>query len=273
MQMSLFLFLLTWMALRPPSEAQGDAFERIIGGLIGSQAQPIGELTVAVGKKLIGTPYVERTLEMEGPERLVVFFDGFDCVTFVESCLAIAGTLKSPQTDFAVFRRQLQTIRYRNGAIDGYPSRLHYFSDWGGDNAHMGIVADMTQVLGGIPYPKTIDFMSTHREAYAQLSHEGFFEQIKRDEAALNSRRRFYIPKDKVSEVENQIKDGDILAITSTVEGLDVAHTGLALHVNGRLHLLHASSAQKKVAVSVEPLADYLDKHGSQSGIMVFRPL
>jgi hypothetical protein len=41
---------------------------------------------------------------------------------------------------------------------------------------------------------------------------------------------------------------------------------------DGRIHLLHASSANGKVEISELPLADYLKKIKSNTGIMVARP-
>ena len=65
--------------------------------------------------------------------------------------------------------------------------------------------------------------------------------------------------------------DGDIIAITTNLPGLDVAHVGIAEYINGKLHLLHASSTLGKVVVSEEPLRQMLRNHKSWSGIRVVR--
>ena len=65
--------------------------------------------------------------------------------------------------------------------------------------------------------------------------------------------------------------DGDIIAITTNLPGLDVAHVGMAEYINGTLHLLHASSTLGKVVVSEEPLSQMLRNNKSWSGIRVVR--
>jgi hypothetical protein len=73
--------------------------------------------------------------------------------------------------------------------------------------------------------------------------------------------------------VAEGIRDGDIIAATSTVAGLDVAHTGLALWVDGALHLLHAPLVGDSVEISQLPLAERILELSGQDGIMVARPV
>ena len=70
---------------------------------------------------------------------------------------------------------------------------------------------------------------------------------------------------------EDRIEDGDIIAVTSNVEGLDVQHVGLAARVKNRIHLLHASSSEGKVVLSKKTLYRYLMQSRTRSGIMVAR--
>ena len=67
------------------------------------------------------------------------------------------------------------------------------------------------------------------------------------------------------------LKDGDIIAITTNIPGLDVVHLGLACYEKGVLKLLHASSTQKMVVVSQEPLAQMLKRNKKFTGIRVLR--
>src|SRR5512142_59189 len=54
------------------------------------QGKPIGSVMTAIGTSFIGTPYVAHTLEVPGPEHLVVNLQGLDCTTFVENVLALS---------------------------------------------------------------------------------------------------------------------------------------------------------------------------------------
>ena len=116
--------------------------------------------------------------------------------------------------------------------------------------------------------------MSKHPDSYGQLKgNEGFVQRMKQKEAEISKRKLFFIPKDQLSKYENQLKDGDIVGLTTSVEGLDITHVGIIVHKNNRVHLMHASSVEMKVIISEQTLEDYLMGRKSVTGIMVARPL
>jgi hypothetical protein len=233
---------------------------------------PIGEVVARIGTWFVGAPYTPATLEAPGPEGLVVNLREFDCVTYVENMLAMARAIRSGRTSFDDYRATLQTIRYRDGKLNDYPSRLHYFSDWIYDNERKGIVTAQTRELGGVVDPEPIDFMTQHRASYRQLADDGQFRQILQQESALAQRTRYMIPESRIEDVAAGIRNGDVIAATSSVKGLDVAHTGLALWKNGRLHLMHAPLIGDSVEISEDPLAERVIFIPRQDGIMVARP-
>ena len=233
---------------------------------------PTPVLMVKTGTYFLGTPYVANTLETE-PEQLVINLREMDCTTFAENCLAISKTIQSGTHTFKQFTRELKNIRYRDGKIDGYPSRLHYFSDWVFDNQQKRLVANVSKEIGATAYNKTIDFMSTHPENYKQLKNSAeLVETIVRQEQNINARQQFYIPETRIAEVEDQLMDGDIVGITTNVEGLDIAHVGILIRKAGRIHLMHASSLAEEVVVSENTLEKYLLTSKSATGITVARP-
>lgn len=233
--------------------------------------KPINEIAIAVGRHLLGTPYVASTLEIPGEEQLVVDLSGLDCTTFLENVIVFSRLAKQGKYGFEDFTRELEQLRYRNGERHAYPSRLHYFTDWIYDNQEKGIIKDVSEEIGGTPYKKTINFMSTHRSAYKQLADESFYSAIQQAEVDLNTHTYHYLPKAELRVLESGIRDGDLIAITTSITGLDVVHTGFAIWKNGRVHLFHASSANKKVEISEKPLAEYLAGNKSQSGVIVCR--
>jgi len=231
-------------------------------------------LMIKVGTFFKETPYVASTLEMSpDEEKLVVNLREMDCTTFAENCLAIARTIKSGKPDFEKFSSELQKIRYRNGKIDGYLSRLHYFSDWIYDNSKKKLVKDVSEEIAHTPYPLKINFMSTHPGSYVQLKDSTLIPEIAQKEKEISSLKMYYIPEDKIAEVENLLMDGDIVGITTNIDGLDILHVVLLNRVDGHIHLLHASSASGKVVLSEETLEDYLRNNKRATGIMVARPL
>lgn len=234
---------------------------------------PVGEAMAAFGQHFVGTPYVAHSLETDGPERLVVNLRGFDCMTFVENMLALARCVRSGKTTFEAFGKQLTFIRYAGGVIDGYPSRLHYFTQWMRDNETKVVVHPLTQELGGASYTKTIDFMSTHTAAYRQLADTAFVQRIRAIEAALSSSPLYYIPADKIAGIERKLQSGDVIGTVTTMAGMDIAHTGMVLVKRGKAHFMHAPLSGKKVLVSQGTLAEYMQSIRSHTGIIVGRPL
>lgn len=237
--------------------------------------KPINEVLVEIGKSFIGTDYLAHSLEKDGDEQLVINLFGLDCTTFVENVLALSRCVKEKQTSFEDYSEELQFIRYRDGIINGYPSRLHYFSDWIYNNVSKDIVEDITEQIGGTAIQFKLNFMSTHPESYKQLNENpDLIPQIKIQEEEISSRIYYYIPKDEVELKEKFINEGDIIAITTTVEGLDIGHLGIAVKMDDeRIHLLHAPTVNTKVHITKEPLSDYLMKYKRHSGVIVLKPL
>ena len=111
-----------------------------------------------IGRSFIGSPYKAHTLETDGEESLIINLREFDCTTFVETCLALTTEFKMGGYTFDSYQYILKRIRYRNGYIDGYNSRLHYFTDWITDNSELGYVKDATKIFDGVPYPNKVNF-------------------------------------------------------------------------------------------------------------------
>ena len=229
------------------------------------------ELNIEIGKWFLATPYVEKTLELPGAEKLVINTTGVDCTTFLETVVTLTRIAKSGSVSFDSFEKEMENLRYRGGKNQGYPSRLHYFSDWIFDNQEKGIIKDVTSEIGGSPYPNAPTFMTENPQFYRQLSESENLEAIKEDELKIAKRGYFYIPKAKIALLEKNIRSGDLIAITTSMPNLDIVHTGFAIKKNGRIHLLHASSKNMEVEISEKPLSDYLAGNKSQSGIMVSR--
>lgn len=259
-------------------EFEGEnVLERILekAGAQNWREKPIGDLMGAIGMELLDTPYVGGTLELyDDREVCSANFLKLDCVTFFESVLAVARAVKLGSTTSADVLEQLRLMRYRDGVVTDYTSRLHYVSEWYTDNESKKIVTVITPSLPGAEkYDKRIDFMSTHVDAYKQLkANTGMVEKIREIEKRLNGMERYYVPKREIGAAEKDLRTGDIVAITTTIPGLDVSHTGLCYRdAKGTLRLLHASLTKKKVTLDAR-LHDYLAGNTKQTGIMVARP-
>lgn len=239
--------------------------------VLDSKSMTPNERIAEIGQWFMGTPYVEKTLEFPGPEQVVIDFQGVDCTTFLESVVSLALIEEAGNLSFEAFEKELENLRYRGGKNTGYISRLHYFSDWIYINQKKGIVTDMTREIGGVPYENHPTFMTENPQFYPQLNQKENVEQLQNIEAGIRTRSYYFIPKAQISQVENQIQSGDLIAITTSMDNLDMVHVGFAFEKVGRIHLMHASSKNKEVEISELPLHDYLAGNRSQSGIMVVR--
>jgi len=235
--------------------------------------KPIGDIITSVGKSFLGTDYVAHTLEKGDTEQLVINLTGLDCTTFLENALVFSRLIKEGKTTFKDYENELEKIRYRDGKLDQYPSRLHYFSDWIYNNTHKGIVKDVTKEIGGEPIKFDVGFMSENPKFYVQLKdNPNFIPIIKKQEEAINKREYYYIPKDKVADIEGKIHNGDLIAITTNLKGLDIGHVGIAIKMDdGRIHFLHAPIVGSKVQITSMPLPDYLAKVKKHTGIIILR--
>lgn len=233
----------------------------------------LDDFTLNIAKSFLNRPYKAHTLEGNQTEKLVVNLREFDCSTFVESCIAMGLTYRKDDISFEKFKKYLQRLRYyKNGKIKGFESRINYFSDWLYTHNEDGLLQDVTASMGGVEWKKNINFMSTNWKKYPFPNDNELLEKIQKIEEKINEQRYTYIPKSKVKFIENQFLNGDIIGITTNINGLDITHEGFAIRLQDkRVYLLHASSDFKRVMVTDKPLVEYLAKNKNQTGIMVAR--
>ena len=245
-------------------------YARTMQKLLPLAGRPSGEIMTAAAEALCGTPYKGGTLEST-PEHLTVNLRETDCILLVEACTAMTLLLKDNPgggiPPFEDFCTTLRRLRYRNGIISGYPSRLHYTSEWLLQASANGVLREVTQELGGIPLEQEFSFMSSHRDNYPQLrgnAGTAAAEQIRRTEERLDTAAAyFYIPAEKIREAEANIQDGDIICIVSSTSGLDITHTGIARRAgDGSLHFIHASMREGRTVMEARTLREYVKKGG-----------
>jgi hypothetical protein len=230
------------------------------------QSQAVGELLIKAAEKHLGKPYLAHTLDKTLEEKIVVRMDGFDCTTLIETVLA---QVKSKDD----VKSHVQKTRYRNGIIEDYASRIHYFTEWIYENEKNGIVTDVTSSIKySKPYSFTANYMSRNRSKYIQLKNDDIqLNKIKAMQDRINQYKWNYIPKSEVNKCYNSINNGDIIVITTNIPGLETSHLGFAYKKDQQIHLLHASLDEKKVVITTKSLQQYLMNNPKQTGIMVVR--
>jgi len=243
---------------------------------------PLGRGAIRVGELAAGTPYVPFTLEtyLESggsplQEPLSLSLTRFDCVTLVESCLAVARVARGDgRPTWDRFGLEIERMRYRGGERRGYTSRLHYFSEWITDGEKRGLMKNLGAELGGAEDTRPIRFMTEHREKYRALADKAVFRKIWRNERRISDRPRLVVPTKRIPEVVDRIESGDVLAFATEIPGLDVTHTAFAYRdQQGMLRVLHAPLSGGLVEVPRTTLPEYVAAIRRATGILVARPL
>ena len=233
--------------------------------------------TLWIARQFLDKPYVAHTLEVNDREQLVVNTRQLDCTTLVETVTALTLCVKQEKRQWTDYLQALRILRYRQGVLNGYPSRLHYFTDWILDKQQMGLVEEIQR-----PNPPftalqhiNVNFMSQHPGSYKALkANPSLVKEIRQQEKALTGKTFRYIPKLAVKNTQlmrQTVKDGDIIAITCKKKGLEIAHLGFAVWQKDGLRLLNASQLHHKVVTEPMPLRQYLQKHSTHTGIRVIR--
>jgi len=246
-------------------------------------ALPLGERTIAVALALKGTPYKSYTLEIDDKiEATSVNFDGLDCWTFFETAVGFARMLKECQLEGKEptpedLLAQIESDRYRGGVCTGeYLSRLHFLEEWYDDNQKRGLVVNVTKELGGVPMGRrNVSDMSKMWKSYRYLKNNpDLLPKLREIEKANSALNVLYIPRSKLKTVQDNLKPGDVICITTDWKGSYTSHVGLAYRDrNGKIRFMHATSSKRKgYQVIIDgPPSQYLYEN-KYSGIYVVRP-
>lgn len=191
-----------------------------------------------------GYPYSTCALigSQEKPEVFTMSFDAFDCVTYIETVLALARA-----DSVATFVTNLRRIRYRGGDV-GWLLRNHYMTEWIRNNVRDGWVRQLKL------------------SSRARLK-----ERVLDAVPGLPARKRRFscTPKPLLLRESARLNSGDIIFFASTRADLDVFHCGILVRENSTLLLRHASRSQGGVVQ--HPLSEFLDGN-RMAGVMVVRP-
>lgn len=246
-------------------------FQEVMDLLAPDRELPMSELVIKVAKHFLGTPYVAGTLEIE-PERLTINTRETDCILFVEMCLAMSLTAKDAEPTFEKYVDNLRRLRYRNGKVDGYASRLHYTSEWIIQGETRGIFHEVSRQCGGSVLDQKFNFMSNHPASYKQIKdNPKAVAKIRIAEQNLETWDYWYIPKADLPRCIQNIKTGDIIGFNSSTPGLDIAHVAYAYWEGDTLTFIHASMSDKKVVINKTPLVEYTNGIKGHNGLRVVR--
>ncbi|MFV0312524.1 MAG: N-acetylmuramoyl-L-alanine amidase-like domain-containing protein [Dysgonomonas sp.] len=235
--------------------------------------KPFEEIFINTAKYFLGKPYVASTLEVPDTERMVVNLREFDCTTFVENCITLSQVIKSGDFSYDNYLQTLITMRYRDGEVAGYTSRLHYTSDWIYENEKHGLLRNISSEIGGEKVKKDVNFMTTHPQLYKHLKGNAQnIEKLDKIEKNISKRNAYEIlPTAAIYNSQQKIKTGDIIVFATSIAGLDYSHIGIAYWQKEKLHFIHASSKVRQVIIEQKTLLEYCQTSKSCTGVTVLR--
>src|SRR5712692_3711125 len=174
-------------------------YERCAGGRID-----------VLSRHFLGRSYKPNPLigSADTSEVFTASFDGFDCVTYIETILALARA--SNVDDFI---ECLRKIRYEQGRIQ-WERRNHYMTLWIRNNVREGIIRPVS--MPAIPV----------------LSRERVLNVL--PGLAAHRTRVKCVPKAAAPRLAAHLQSGDLIFFVSTRKHLDVFHAGIKI---GRAHV------------------------------------
>jgi hypothetical protein len=238
------------------------------------EKESFGEYLARVALVQHGVPY-DVEVPPPGEEELRVRLDRFECVSFIESSLAIARCGFRSEPTVECYLDEVVASRYRNGQREGYDSRLHYFVDWLFDNERRGRLHNFTADVGGEPTRAEFFLISERqlpRSTLPQSEIQKLRQSLVRTERRLTDTEHSVLTRDTAPDVLDRLEDGDIVAIVRERPGLLVHHAGFVYRASGVPRLLHASSYHERVVLTIEDITDYLLRRPERKGVIVSRP-
>jgi hypothetical protein len=235
--------------------------------------EAFGSFLGRVAAARLDTPYGHAS-EIRGSETLSVELRRFECVSFLESSLAVARCAWRGESTQECFVWEVMGFRYRSGLMANYASRLHYFADWLEDNGGRWRLNDITGELGGQPVQRNFFYLTRRAPKGPALASFGARRAMAAIESDLSSRSHYVLGRNEFRAAVNELQDGDLIAIVGNKPGRLITHAGLIVRGEGDgARLLHASSYHRRVVVTREGVADYVTRRPERTGVIVARPL
>ena len=202
-----------------------------------------------ISSSMINKPYVVNPLigSATTPEEFAVHSNQFDCVTFVETVVALANS-KSTED----FQNHLFRLRYRNDLLC-WRERNHYMTQWIRENTLKGYLSPYFASDERLEKKKTLSCL----QDYPAQDELLVLEPV--DIAMLDKLQKIY-------------QDGDIIFFGSSKQDLDYFHLGLLFTgPQGQLILRHASRTSGRVLD--EELNEFLERVDGCPGVTTVRPI
>ena len=198
-----------------------------------------------LSRHFLGLPYKPNPLigSADTAEVFTASLDGFDCVTYIETILALARAANADD-----FIEWLRKIRYEQGRVQ-WKRRNHYMTVWIRNNVREGIIRPVSA------------------PAVPTVSRERVLNVV--PGLAARRTRLKCVPKAAAPRLEPHLRSGDLIFFASTRKNLDVFHAGIITRDSERVLMRHASRSEGLVVE--QELGGFL-KANRMTGVIVARP-
>ena len=134
-----------------------------------------------LSRHFLGYPYQSNPLigSSDTREVFTASLDGFDCVTYIETILALAHALNVDE-----FVEWLRKIRYEQGRIE-WNRRNHFMTQWIRNNVREGLLRPVS--MPGVPTHSRERILSAVPGLAAQRTRVKCVPRVKRDRTAITS--------------------------------------------------------------------------------------
>jgi len=228
------------------------------------QGLTVNAAIARLAESFLGSPYLAGSLDGAGPEQLRLDLTRFDCMLFIEQLLAL-----SLSDSFDQFVEHTRDLRYRDGRVS-YCTRQHYFHDWVRSAQSQNLLETTSGWPGEITRSLPLNFMSEQRQLYRPMQSEELFDCIRRREESRQVVQH-YVPLHAIESVLPRIQSGDLFAIATRIEGLDVSHTGVLVREGASVDAIHA--APGRGVMRSRSFGRYLRSIPDAIGAVIVRPI
>jgi len=198
-----------------------------------------------LSRQFLGQTYKPYPLigSVDTPEVFTASLNGFDCVTYVETILAL-----SRSSTVAEFVEWLRKIRYEQGRIE-WGRRNHYMTTWIRNNERGRIIRHVMNGVPAVTKERLLDVVPGLAAEWTRLQ---------------------CVPKSFVPALKSHLQTGDLIFFASTRKNLDIFHCGIIVRDGKRILMRHASRSSGGV---VEQNFDEFLKANRMAGVIVVRPV
>ncbi len=204
---------------------------------------------IKISEFFLNTPYKKNSISIEAEKKrqITVYFEGVDCMTFLEYLEALRLS-----RDFYSFISHLTIIRYFESNIN-FLNRRHFFSQWD----TISTVENITQKIADCLCERKIKILNKKDQEKKWI-----------DSLPLMTKKIIYIPSNEIFKVIDKLNSVYYCGFFTSKEGLDVSHVGLVIKREKEIILRHASSLKGKVVDD-----DFMEYVKKKKGVIIYKPL